>query len=70
MQRGFSVQLTRREKEILGLAAQGYTNVQIALELKISPKTVATYLSRIYSKLGVSNRTAAVAVYLRGTEKY
>ncbi len=60
--------LTAREKEVMDLAAKGYTNAQIAFELGISPKTVATYMSRIYTKLGVSNHTAAVAVYLLGSE--
>lgn len=57
--------LTEREEEIIMLAAKGYSNARIALELKISSKTVATYLSRVYMKLGVGNRTEAVVVYLR-----
>ncbi len=57
--------LTAREEEIIRLAAKGYSNAQIAFQLKISSKTVATYLSRIYMKFGVGNRTEAVVVYLR-----
>lgn len=60
----FVHRLTPREEEVLKLAAKGFTNVQIALELEISPKTVATYMSRIYTKLGVSNRTSAAVAYL------
>ncbi len=52
--------LTRREFEVLLLVAKGYSNAQIADQLVISSATVGTYLSAIYSKLGVSSRTAAM----------
>ncbi len=61
-------QLTPREVEVLKAAAKGFTNAQIAIELGISRKTVATYMSRIFAKLGVCNRTSAVVVYLLATE--
>ena len=51
--------LTTRETEILGLAAQGMTNVRIARELWITEQTVKFHLSNTYRKLGVANRTEA-----------
>ena len=53
--------LTSRETEILELVAAGLTNAQIAERLWISPGTVKKHLDNIYSKLGVANRTAAIA---------
>jgi DNA-binding CsgD family transcriptional regulator len=53
--------LTRRETEVLTLAAEGRTNREIATSLRISPLTVRTHLEHAYSKLGVGNRTAAAA---------
>lgn len=52
--------LTRREFEVLRLLAEGLTNAQIAERLVISPATVNSYLSSIYSKLGVSSRLGAM----------
>ena len=46
-------------------AARGRDPRQIALELGVSPHTVKDYLHRAYTKLGVSDRTAAVAEALR-----
>jgi DNA-binding CsgD family transcriptional regulator len=54
-------QLTTREGEILELVAAGLTNAAIAERLWISPGTVKKHLDHIYAKLGVANRTAAVA---------
>ena len=51
--------LTRREAEILALAAQGATNRRIAGELWITEQTVKFHLSNTYRKLGVANRTEA-----------
>jgi DNA-binding NarL/FixJ family response regulator len=51
--------LTPRELEILHLLTEGLTNPAIAEELVISVGTVKSHTSRIYSKLGVSNRTEA-----------
>jgi DNA-binding CsgD family transcriptional regulator len=53
--------LTDREVEVLELVAAGRTNVAIAHSLQVSPRTVAKHLERIYRKLGVGNRAAAVA---------
>lgn len=57
--------LTPREIEILQLLAQGYSTQRIADELYISPRTIATHVTSILGKLGVQNRTAAVAWALR-----
>jgi DNA-binding NarL/FixJ family response regulator len=52
--------LTDREMEVLELAAQGYTNKAIGLQLGISDRTVQGHLARIYGKLDVNGRTEAV----------
>ena len=54
-------QLTARKMEVLRHIADGQTNQQIADDLIISVGTVKSYTSHIYGKLGVSNRTQAVA---------
>src|SRR5258708_39838877 len=51
--------LTAREVEILRLLAQGWTDAQIAEHLVISPRTVNRHTASLYSKLGVSSRSAA-----------
>jgi DNA-binding CsgD family transcriptional regulator len=53
--------LTLRELEILRLLARGKSNRAIAQELTISEKTVASHVSHIYTKLGVTSRSAATA---------
>ena len=60
-----TVQLTRREREILEHVADGKTNAEVARLLWISPGTVRKHLENAYEKLGVHTRTAAVAA-LRG----
>ena len=57
--------LTQRESEILELVVNGLSNRAIAAKLVIGDETVKTHLSSIYRKLGVSDRTAAVATALR-----
>jgi two-component system, NarL family, response regulator YdfI len=52
--------LTEREREVLGLLAQGLANKQIAAALGISEHTVKFHVSSIYTKLGVASRTEAV----------
>src|SRR5262249_8389576 len=54
------VGLTKREFEVLRLVAKGLTNAQIAERLGISQTTVNSYLSSVYSKLGVSSRLGAM----------
>jgi DNA-binding NarL/FixJ family response regulator len=53
--------LTAREVEVLTLLATGRTNRAIATELSISEKTVAAHVSNIFTKLGLSSRSAATA---------
>ena len=48
--------LTKREAEVAALVAQGLKNYSIARHLSLSPATVATYVQRIQSRLGVSSR--------------
>jgi DNA-binding NarL/FixJ family response regulator len=57
--------LTKREHEVLNLLAEGYQQDEIALRLVISPKTVATHIQRILTKLDVRSRAQAVALALR-----
>ncbi len=57
--------LTRRESEVLELVAAGGSNAQIARRLGRSESTIAKHLEHVYAKLGVSNRTAAVALARR-----
>jgi len=53
--------LTARELEVLRLAATGKTNRAIAAELGLSDKTVERHLSNLFTKIGVSSRSAATA---------
>ena len=53
-------QLTPREREVLGWVTAGKTNAQIAQILGTSPRTIAKHLERVYQKLGVESRIAAV----------
>lgn len=57
--------LTARETEVLALVARGRTNADIGRELHISAATVKTHLIRIFAKLEVDDRTAAVTAALR-----
>ena len=57
--------LTKREREVLSLVAQGMTNPQIAEQLVISTSTVQFHVHNILGKLGVSTRTEAVAMAIQ-----
>jgi len=59
------VPLTAREIQVLQVLADGATQEAIAKQLFISPKTVATHIQRIITKLGVHSRTEAVAIAYR-----
>lgn len=52
--------LSAREREVLALLAQGHEIPAIACQAHLSEKTVRNYLSTIYAKLGVANRTQAI----------
>jgi len=52
--------LTEREREVLGLIAQGHANAVIARQLSLSTKTVHNYVSNIFSKLQVADRAQAI----------
>ena len=53
--------LTGREVQVLSLVAAGLTNRAIAADLVLSEKTVARHVANIFTKLGVSSRSAATA---------
>jgi ATP/maltotriose-dependent transcriptional regulator MalT len=54
--------LTAREVEVLRLVVAGLTDAEVGAQLFISPRTVSTHLTSIYSKLGVSSRVDATRV--------
>jgi len=53
-------ELTRKEKQVLGLMVGGFHNDEIAERVCMAPQTVRNYISRIYDKLGTTDRVAAV----------
>ncbi|MDX8515949.1 response regulator transcription factor [Mesorhizobium captivum] len=55
--------LTTRERELLSVLADGWTNLQIATRTGISENTVKYHLRNLYDKLDVRNRAMAVALY-------
>lgn len=57
--------LTPREYQVLELVAEGLSNPDIAKELNVSRSTARAHVSQILSKLGVSNRTEAIALAFR-----
>jgi DNA-binding NarL/FixJ family response regulator len=60
--------LSFREKQILGLAAAGYTNAQICAELFLAESTVKSHLSAVFTKLGVASRNEAASLILDSGE--
>ena len=64
--------LTPREREVLGLMAEGNSNAGIAARLVITQRAVEKYVSSVFDKLGIpstgteSRRVLAVLLYLRG----
>ena len=52
--------LTPRERDVLAMISQGFSNKHIARTLEISPETVKTHVKRIFLKLAVNTRTEAV----------
>jgi DNA-binding CsgD family transcriptional regulator len=59
-----SLGLSAREVEVMSLIAGGHTNGEIAAHLFLAEKTVKNHVRRIYSKLGVGSRPAAIAHWL------
>jgi len=57
--------LTSREQEVLVLIVEGLNNPKIGERLTISVTTVRSHVSNVFSKLGVSNRSEAIALALR-----
>lgn len=57
--------LTARENEVLRLIALGYTSVEVAQELGLSPRTIETHRARIHRKLGLAKRSDLVRYALR-----
>jgi DNA-binding CsgD family transcriptional regulator len=55
--------LSAREAEVMSLIADGQTNGEIAAHLFLAEKTVKNHVRRIYSKLGVGSRPAAIAYW-------
>lgn len=60
-----SVELTRREQEVLALLAKGMSNPEIAERLVISRATVKVHVSSILSKLGVASRAEAISLAIQ-----
>jgi len=52
--------LTVREKDVLNMLARGYSRLETAANLEISPHTVTTHIKNIYRKLAVRSRTEAI----------
>ncbi len=59
------VDLSEREQEVLALLAQGFSNAEIASRLVLSEGTVRNYVSAVFDRLGVSDRTQAALIALR-----
>jgi two-component system response regulator NreC len=57
--------LSKREKQVLEMVAEGHTNVQIGEQLEISPKTVARHRERIMHKLRIHSSTELVKFAIR-----
>jgi len=63
--REMGASLTPREREVLEVASEGLSAREIALRLGVGERTVTTHLAKIYRKLGVGSRLAAVRVAAR-----
>lgn len=61
----FILELSEREREVLRLMARGLSNADIAQRLYLSEGTVKNYVSSVFTKLGVSDRTQAAVIALR-----
>ena len=61
--------LSKREEDVVRLLAQGLTNKDISVELRLSEHTVRNYLFRVYEKLGVSTRVELVLYFLQEKQR-
>jgi ATP/maltotriose-dependent transcriptional regulator MalT len=61
--------ISAREREVLDLLSQGLSNKEIGNRLEVSQFTVKNHLARIFGKLRVRSRTAAVMAYLSAMHK-
>ena len=57
-----SLGITEREREVLGLLAEGRSNKEIARRLELSPNTVKTHVSNLFEKLRVGRRMEAIVL--------
>jgi two-component system, NarL family, nitrate/nitrite response regulator NarL len=64
------VQVTRRERQLMGLLAQGLRNKEIAYSLGITEGTVKVYLSKLFVKVGASDRFDLALIALRNVEAH
>jgi ATP/maltotriose-dependent transcriptional regulator MalT len=55
--------LSSREAQIMALIAAGHSNPEIAEQLVLAEKTVKNHVNRIYAKLGVGSRPAAISCW-------
>ena len=62
------LRVTRRQRQIVSLAAEGLTDKEIAERLSLSVSTVRTHLERFYAANGLRNKAEAVASWLRHLE--
>lgn len=63
------IHATPRQSQVLALVAAGLSDKEIATRLVVSPRTVRTHLERILREHGLSSRTEAATVWLRGTPR-
>ncbi|GAA0569823.1 response regulator [Actinomadura livida] len=61
--------LSAREADVMALIARGRSNGQIAQQLFLAEKTVKNHVNRIYAKLGVTSRAAAIAQWIGTSEE-
>ena len=62
---GKEIRLSRREREVLALVAQGASDNEIAIQLCLSAKTVSWYVKDIRARLGAHSRAHAVALAMQ-----
>ena len=59
------MKLSTREYDVLTLIALGFSDKEMAVELKISERTIQTYIVSIFAKLNARNRANAIFLYMR-----